>query len=218
MTPQTYTRHMEIDIATMIPLFWDEIPWGGKWELEKKGRESEAAVTNQSLANAGTDNATRQAQLGAENGDLNQLDVQPGHLSSAAESQLGADLGKINNTYTNAGQVGLKSIAQRGMGGPSGANSSLTNSLLTQQARDENTAYNNAQQTSHGDMLAAVGARQGLQNIYNPNQALGTAGQSAADQSKMGSTLGDIGAGIGAAASLATPILGGFGVGNFGKK
>lgn len=213
----TYTKVAEFDIETGIPLFLDEVFWNGKWARVKKGRDAEKQVTDQSLANSKTDQATRSAQLGAENGDLAQLDVQPGQMSSAAQSQLGADMGRINDTYNNTNQVGLKSIAQRGMGGPSGATSSMENSLLTQRARDENAAYNNAQQTSHGDMLAAVNARQGLQNIYNPNQALGTAANSALDQSRMGSTLGDIGQGLGQVASIGSSVVGMGGLNNLGS-
>src|SRR5512142_1109925 len=132
MTAGTYTRYAEYDIATMIPLFWEDVPWDGEWAEAKKGREAQAGITDTARQNAATDQATRTAQLTAMNPDLQALDVKPGQLSSAAQSRLGQDLARINTTYNNAGQVGLKAIAQRGMGGPSGAASSLNNSLLMQ--------------------------------------------------------------------------------------
>jgi hypothetical protein len=202
----TYATYIEYDIETGIPLFWVEEPYEGLWELAKKGRESQQKVTDQSLANAASDQATRQAQLAEENAGLTKLThLNPNGLSDEAQSQYGSDLANIGHTYSNARQVGLRGIAQRGMAGsPTGAQSSLLASADRAQAADENSAYNMGLQETHGDLMSALNARQGLQQIYDPNAPLGTASGSAFRQSQMGSTLGDIGAGLSGLAGLAT--------------
>src|SRR6478752_3060545 len=89
----TYARSITFDMETMVPLWWDEEPYEGEWAECKKGRESEAKVTDQSLANAKSDQATRQAQLDQENAGLTTLThTNPNGLSDAAESQYGQDL------------------------------------------------------------------------------------------------------------------------------
>lgn len=199
----SFYRHIEWDMETGIPLFWVEVPYDGPWAEVKKGREAQAQATQQQMDIGKQNQATRNEQLAKTEPDIEALDVKPGELSSAARSQLGADLGQIGTTYNNAGQVGLKAIAQRGMGGPSGATASLANSLAMQRARDENAAYNTAQQTSHQDMLNAINARTGLQTIYNPEPAYQGASEAAFRQAQSGSLLGDIGKGLTTAASLA---------------
>ena len=202
----TYTTHIEYDMDTMIPLTWSEEPYDEEWGECKKGRESQAKVTDAALANSASDQATRNAQLAQENAGLTQLThTNPNGLSDAAQSQYGADLQNIQKTYGNARQVGLRSLAQRGMAGaPTGAESSLLASADRAQAADENAAFDTELQNTHQDLLSSIGARQGLQQIYDPNAALSTASGSAYKQSQQGSTLGDIGAGIGDAIGIAT--------------
>jgi len=210
----TYSTSYTFDIETGIPLFWEETPYMGKWEFAKKGREAQSKVTDTSLANAGTDTARRTDQYNAAQPEINQLDIQPGGLSSAASARLAADRQNIQNTYNNAGSLGLKRIAQHGMGTLTGENSSLNNSLARGQASDENAAYENGLMSSREDELAALNARMGLQSVYNPNADLGTASSSAERQAQMGSTLGDIGKGISTAASLGSSIVGMGGLAN----
>lgn len=207
MTP-TYARSITWDFDTGIILFWDEEPYVGPWELGKKGRESQQKVTDTALQNAGTDQATRVDQLGHTNTDIGSLEAQstPGSLSPAAEAQLAADQRKIGDTYAATRRVGLQRIAQHGMGTLTGEASSAGNSADMAQAHDELAAHEQAQLNTHADRIAAINARSGLQNIYDPNKALSTGAQSAYDQSHMGSTLGDIGSGISTGIGLASQI------------
>lgn len=210
-TPTFYTSYT-FDIATGLPLTWEEEPYFGKWEKAKKGREAQAQVTNQSLANSKTDQANRAAQYNASQPEINALDIKPGGLSDAASAELAAAQRKIQDTYNNTRAVGLQRIAQHGMGTLTGETSSLNNSLARGQASDEVAAHEAALEQSHQDSLAALNARTGLQSIYNPNQALGTAAQSAMDQAQMGSTLGDIGKGLTTLGSLASYSVPGTGL------
>lgn len=214
MTP-TYARSATFDIETWIPLWKDEEPYFGSWELGKKGRESQEKITDTAIKNAGTDQATRQDQLGHTNTDIGSLEAQstPGALSPAAEAQLAADQRKINDTYAGTRRVGLARIAQHGMGTLTGEASSANNSADMAQAHDELAAHEQAQLNTHADRIAAINARSGLQNIYDPNHPLSVGTQSAYNQSHSGSTLGDIGAGlstgIGLASQIALPGSGG---------
>jgi hypothetical protein len=217
MTP-TYTRSVTLDIQTGIPLWWDEIPYKGKWAFAKKGREAQQQVTNASLANAGTDTARRTDQYNSGNADIGQLEATaPGQLSPAAAAMLASQQRKIQDTYNGARQVGLQRLAQRGMGTLTGETSSLNNSMARGQASDELNANENAQILSHQDLLSALNARTGLQQLYNPNADLGTASTSAFDQSKMGSTLGDVGGGLATLGSIGSSIVGLGGLNNLGS-
>lgn len=207
------------DIEFGLPIEWGEEVYEGVWESLKKGRESEQQVTSNSLANSKTDMANQAQQYAPTNSDISTLEANstPGSLSPAAQAQLAADQGKIQQTYDNAGQSGLQRIAQHGMGTLTGEQSSLSNTLQRGQAMDENAANQQAQINTHADQLAAINARTQLQSLYNPNGSLGVGAQSAMDQANMGSTLGDIGKGIGAAASIGSSIVGMGGLNNLGS-
>lgn len=207
---QTYARSVTFDMTTGIPLWWEEVPYEGEWAMAKKGRESQQRVTDTALANAGTDTARRTDQYNSGNTILSEMteDSTPGSLSPAAQAQLAADQRKIQETYQGAGQVGLKRIAQHGMGTLTGETSSLNNSLLHGQASDEVAAHENALMNTQAMRERALSARMGLQNIYNPNPDLSTGSEAAYRQSQMGSTLGDIGKGLTTAASIGSSVVG----------
>jgi len=158
---QTYARSVTFDMTTGIPLWWDEVPYDGEWELAKKGRESQQKVTDTALSNASTDTARRTDQYNSGNQILDEMtaDSTPGSLSPAAQAQLAADQRKIQETYQNAGQVGLKRIAQHGMGTLTGETSSLNNSLLHGQASDEVAANENALMNTQAMRERALSAR-----------------------------------------------------------
>jgi hypothetical protein len=213
---QTYARSITYDLETMIPLWVEEVPYDGEWAMAKKGRESQQKVTDTALSNAGTDTSRRTDQYNSGNKILGEMtaDSTPGSLSPAASAQLAADQRKIQDTYQNAGQVGLKRIAQHGMGTLTGEASSLNNSLLHGQASDEVAAHENALMNTQGMRERALSAEMGLQNTYNPNADLGTGSESAYRQSQSGSTLGDIGKGLTSAASVGSGIVGMGGLNN----
>lgn len=186
--------------------FWSDGPIA---EL-KKGRETQQAVANQQLSNASSDAATRKAALGGVNNFTSQIQsTAPGQLSPYARAQLASDMGNISTTYGNLKSAGLKGIAQRGLGAaPTGAVSSLTNSLDRAKGADENSAYENALKQQYGENLDALKANMGIVGEYNPEQDLSGASNSALDESRMGSTLGDIGGGIATVAGLGKSIAG----------
>lgn len=175
----------------------------------KKGRESLSQVTDQSLANSKADTAKQGEQYNAEKGDLGQLDtIGANGLGLGASGYLANQLASIGQTYGNARTNAARVAAQRGFNAPEGAFASGLNSANIAQARDENSAYGNAQMLTRENELAAMGARQGLQAQYDPNHALNTASDSAYKQSQAGSLLGDIGKGISTGAALVTPAFG----------
>lgn len=216
---KSFYNLIEFDTETLIPIYWDESPYDGEWLELKKGREQQAQLTQQQMDLAKGDQATRAANYAAEDPTLKQFEsVGPGGMGTAASARYAADLGNINEAYGNARRQGLRSLATRGLSqAPTGAESSMINTANLAQAHDETGAFQNALGMTREDQLAALNARQGLQNIYNPNSAYQGASESAFRQSQMGSTLGDIGAGLAAGASLATVPLTGLGVGGYGK-
>ncbi len=202
----TVTKQITYDIETGAVLDHQWYEYGGPWELEKMGRESEAKVTDQSLTNAASDKVKQGEQYGKENTGLDQLTtVGANGLGLGASGYLNNALENISKSYGNARQNAARVTAGRGFAGtPDGAFASGLNSANIAQAGDENKAYNDAQMLTRENMLQGLGMRQGLQTTYDPNHALGTAGTSAEAQSRMGSTLGDIGRGLTTAASLAS--------------
>src|SRR6185437_727323 len=130
-------------------------------------------------------------------------------LSPAVKAQYDADMANVRNTYGNLAQSGFRTLQARGFGSaPTGAASSLSNTMLANEGNQEAEAYRNAQVNNTNQGFRALQARQGLMSSVDPNRALSGAGESYANLSKMGSTLGDIGAGIEGGAAA---------VGNLGK-
>lgn len=132
-----------------------------------------------------------------------------GGLSPYAASQFGQEKQEIGKTYNDLSQVGIKQLGNRGLAAP-GASASIVNSDNRAAGDATTAAYNQALQSSLGQGLAGIGYQQGQQQIYNPNQPLQTAtgayngavsGGKAINS--MGSTLGDIGAGLSGIAGLA---------------
>src|SRR5690348_15024084 len=136
---------------------------------------------------------------------------QPGQLSPAAAAQLAADNDNINRTYNGMRQTAFASMGARGFGSaPSGFGQAAQNAVNQGEAQAHTGAFRNAQENTQALEQAALNARMGLsgQNLSGENAAANTGLQGAVDQSKMGSTLGDIGQGISLAAGLVNPIAG----------
>lgn len=189
---------------------WFNDPYVDETEGLKKGRESQSKITDQQMALASQNQATRQQELGGVNDFVNQVkSTAPGQLSPYAQAQLASDLGHIHTTYSNMKQAGFRGIAQRGLGSaPTGAVSSLTNTLDRASGADENAAYEDALKRQYGENLDALKAQMGLVSEFNPEGDLSQASSSAARQAQMGSTLGDIGAGITTGASVFKALKG----------
>ena len=210
MACPTFARELTLDIATGVVLWLDEVPWEGGWEECKKGRESAGRLTDAAEANAKVDTARQGEQYGAENKDIGGLEqTGPGGLGTATSAYLANARADINRNYGNARQTVARNNAQRGFAAtPDAAFASGINSANLAQAGAENQAYNNALMLQRENTLAAINARSGLQNLYDPNHSLQTGLNGAEAQSRMGSVIGDIGKGISTGVSLASSIAG----------
>lgn len=206
-----YSKSTTYDIETGILLDWDEVPWNGPWERCKKGRGEQKQVTDAALANSKTDTARQGEQYGKENTGIDELtNVDPSSgLGMGAAGYLNNQKAAISQAYNNARSGVARANATRGFAGtPEGAFTSSINGANVGQAMDENKAFNDAQMLTRENMLQGLNLRSGLQAQYNPNAALNTASTSALNQSRMGSTLGDIGNGISTGVGLATSVAG----------
>lgn len=205
------TTKIVSDIATGVILDHEWYVYYGPIEQEKKGREAQSQVTDASLANSKTDTARQGEQYGKENTGIDQLtNVDPSSgLGMGAAGYLNNQKAAISQAYNNARSGVARANATRGFAGtPEGAFTSSINGANVGQAMDENKAYNDAQMLTRENMLQGLNLRSGLQAQYNPNAALNTAGTSALNQARMGSTLGDIGNGISTGVGLATSVAG----------
>lgn len=219
-TPLNYhTTRIVTDIETGALLDWAFEFNDGEWALLKKGRGEQEQVAKDSLARSKSDEATRNQQLAAADPTLKQFEsVGPGGMGTAAQARYQSDLNNINRTYNNVRAVGLRNLGLRGLGNaPNGAESSLVNTANLDQAGQENNAYLGGLQQTREDQLAALNARMGLMNIYNPNASSSVASEAAYRRGQMGSTLGDIGGGLTTLAGLATVPLTAMGVGGYGS-
>lgn len=137
-----------------------------------------------------------------------------GSLSPYAAGQYEQNKRQIGKTYADTAAVGLKGIAARGMGGsPTGLASSVYNTAGRNAGEADTNAYADAMKNTLGQGLEGIKYFQGQQELYDPTRAIaagtgayGTAGSVAAQRNKMGSTLGDIGQGIGTAAAIGAGI------------
>jgi len=204
------TRKIEVDMATGWVLDHDWVIYAGPVEQNKKGRETAAAATDQAMANSSANAAKQNTQYNAEQPDITGLEASgPGGLGQSSAAYLANSLADINRNYGNARQNVARVNAQRGFAGtPDAAFASGVNSANVAQAGSENKAYNDALMLQRENTLAAMNARSGLQNLYDPNRPLSTALSGAEAQSQMGSTLGDIGKGVATGVSLAGSIAG----------
>jgi len=196
--------------------------YDGPVAFAKKGREEQQANTKfqqqqaQNLANQGN------AQYGILNNLENQeiASTAPGSLSPAAQAMFSSDLQNINNTYNGLRQNAFASSGARGFGSaPSGFTQTSLNSIQRGQDTASTNAYRQAQLNTEQQRQNVLGVASGARNssIGGETGNTNAATQSAYDQSRMGSTLGDV---LGAASSILGGIsgVGGFlkGLGGFG--
>jgi len=198
------------DMATDWKLNDDWYFYVGPVAELKKGREATQKATDAALANSTANSAKQNEQYGAENKDITGMEASgPGGLGQATGAYLANSLADINRNYGNARQNVARVNAQRGFSAtPDAAFASGVNSANVAQAGSENKAYNDALMLQRENTLAAMNARSGLQNLYDPNRPLGTAIQGGQAQSQEGSLLGDIGKGVATGVSLAGSIAG----------
>lgn len=215
-------RSITIDIFTGAVLAEDSFEYDGIVDLCKKGREqADTASKGANELGQRADNISKAdvpIQKGyAAAGDPFAKSLIPaanGALSPYAAAQYEQNKRNIAKTYGDTAAVGLRGIAMRGMGGaPTGLQASIANTAGRNAGEADTNAYENAQQSTLGGGLKGLDYLQGEQQIFDPTRAIaagtgayGTAGQVASLRSKMGSTLGDIGQGIGTVAGIAAGV------------
>lgn len=219
-----YASLVVFDIETGQKEFSVEYEYAGPVALAKKGRD----VVDKAGKNANdlTDTATQYAkenrakQLGyADTIDpfaKSTVPTTPGALSPYVKGQYDMQKRQIAKDYGDTAAVGLKSLQARGMGGaPSGLAASLYNTAGRNAGEAETNALADAQNRTLGAGLQGVGILQNQEQVFDPNKSVQTAleGTNAATnagvaRSKMGSTLGDIGAGIAGVGQIATGLPG----------
>jgi hypothetical protein len=196
-----------------------ESSYVGDSEQLKKGREAQAQITQADQNRAATNDAYTAQQRGALGGILSQdvANSKPGSLAPAAAAQLASDQNNIANTYNGMRETAYGSLGQRGFGGaPSGFEKGISNGINQGQANADTGAFRNAQQNTQNLSNFAAGQYGGQANSgANAAQAADNGGsQSAYDQSKMGSTVGDITGAIAQVAPIAAaPFTGGASLG-----
>lgn len=193
--------------AASLHIYGVPVPRGYrvKCVAAKKGRQAASNATNTAGSIAGTNRTTQQGMLGMETPFLqNSSTTQPNGLSTSANAQYEQDKRNIDQSYGDATRVAEKNLAYRGMDqAPSGMLASVINTNNRNAGEARTNAFENAQKNTYGQQAEAANLEQGLQGIYNPLPAVNTQLEGANMQSKMGSTLGDIGTGL-------TSLAGGF--------
>jgi len=214
------TKSLTLEICDELGVYRelerDSYEYNGVLALAKKGREEQQANTKfqqqqaQNLANQGNQ----------QYGILNNLEGQeiasttPGSLSPAAQAMFASDLSNINGVYNGLRQNAFASSGARGFGSaPSGFQQTSINALNQNQANAQTGAYRNAQINTERQRENVLNVASGARNssIGGETGNTNAATQSAFDQSRMGSTLGDV-------LAASSSILGGIsGVGGFLK-
>lgn len=187
--------------------------YDGPVALCKKGRESQQKITDAQIKMMQEQQAKQAIEQAAADRTISQFETQgkPGQLSPAAAAQLGSDMDNINRTYNGMRQTAFANMGARGFGSaPSGFSLAAQNGINLGQAEAGTGAFRNAQANTQALLDRALQARMGLsgQNLSGENNAAVTGMNSALAQSKMGSTLGDIGQGISTAANIAGSAMG----------
>jgi len=215
------------DIETMELLSWE-----GYWvdeqvvcfEQLKKGRETAQKETQLQMQQQQQQSAQQKAEQQAADQIIAQDTAagKPGTLSPAAAAQFASDTDNINRAYNGMRRTAFAGMGARGFGSaPSGFARTAENGIDLGQQQAQTGAFRNAQVNTQALNDRALAAREGLsgQNLAGESAAANTTLTGAVDQSHMGSTLGDIGQGIGLAASLVNPVAGAVtGIGKaFGK-
>lgn len=214
----TFVR-FEWNGSRYIPVEAEGFDYDGPVEEAKKGRESEEAAAKAAQDKAKKDEGTQDAaRATAEPFAKSLLPNGDGSLSPYVKAQYANDLLNIHGTYGNAMRVGLRTLAQRGLGqAPTGAESSLINTQREGEAGADNDAYTNAENRTLSGGLEGLKYYQGQQINYDPNKDTQTQADAAYKRSQMGSTLGDIGSGISTLANAASTVMSGMGKMNAGQ-
>lgn len=143
-----------------------------------------------------------------------------GGLSPLVAKQLANEQGMIGKTYAGASRAAERGLSMRGMGAaPTGLTSSIDNTAINNVGTAQTGAVGKAFGTQNELNNGVLGYDVGQQKLYDPlrgidagNQSIGATTGAATALNKAGSTLGDIGSGIGTVLGAASGLkgLGGF--------
>lgn len=202
------TLQLTEDVSRYVLVSDEWYEYEGVIAEAKKGREGEGQVAKSQQALAASETPAFLGEVSPINNFLDEYTPSsPTSFSPAVQAQYDADMSNVRNTYSNLASSGFRQLGARGFGSaPTGAASSLTSSLGREEGQGETDAYRNAQVNNTNQGFRALAGRMGLMSQVDPNRALSGAGTSYANLNKMGSTLGDIGAGISSAAGIATGL------------
>jgi len=191
--------------------------YSGPVALCKKGREAQQQLTQFDINNAknlaGQGNQQYNVLNNLENEEI--ASTAPGSLSPAAAAMYSSDLQNISDVYNGLRRNAFTTNAARGFGSaPSGFQNTTLNSIQRGQDTASTNAFRQAQINTENQRQNVLNTASGARNasIAGATSSANAGGQSALDQSRQGSTLGDI---LGGASS----ILGGLsGFTNFFKQ
>lgn len=196
----------------------------------KKGRgyANNAAAGNQAVANSeqAPFTSAEGPLLNEGQGVINAYDeftpqapsaTNPSGFSQSTQAQYAADLANLHSTYGGLANSGFRALAQRGFGSaPTGAASSLENTMLSNEGNQEANAYRNAQVNNTNQGFAALAGKQGALGgqrqtlgLYNPVNTWNSVANNGKTINSMGSTAGDIGAGLSGLAGTFGGVAGG---------
>jgi hypothetical protein len=209
------------------PKSWEGFEYSGPVAELKKGRgELQSAAssgqksTDAALGIAGADNGIQRDYRGQ--GDIlnNQSINTQGGLSPLVAKQLANERGQIGKAYSSAASAADRGLSMRGMGvAPSGLSASIKNTAINNEGQAETGAVGNAFGLQNQLNESARNYDVGQQQQYDPlralhaaNEGVGATTNAAQALNKAGSTLGDIGSGIGTVMGAASTLsgLGGF--------
>lgn len=184
---------------------------------KSKMRQLTAQQAQTQASNAAADRARQLAATGKVSGIADQLmSTGAGKLSPWSSANYASNMDNIAQTYNNMRSMGFRALGQSGFGSSPGATASLFNTAARNQAADQTQAYRNALSDTLNQNLAGANLESGIANSAQAGSQFGS-GQSVADaqaRMNMGSTLGDIGAGISTLAPIvAAPFTGGASLG-----
>lgn len=172
--------------------------------------------TNSAMGIAGQDAGIQGGYRNQGNQIANSEINTNGGLSPLVAKQLANEQGQIGKAYSTASQAAQRGLSQRGMGvAPSGMNASITNSAINNAGQAQTGAVGNAFGTQNALNNGVMNYDVGQQNLYNPlnalqvaNQGVGATTGASSALNKAGSTLGDIGSGVGTLMGAATGLTG----------
>jgi hypothetical protein len=209
------------------PIIWEGFEYKGPVADLKKGRNDLQGATTAGRTNIGTAADITKQDRGVQGGyrtagdQIANSEVNTnGGLSPLVAKQLANEQGLIGKTYAGASRAAERGLTMRGMGSaPTGLQSSIDNTAINNSGVAQTGAVGNAFGTQNELNNGVLNYDVGQQKLYDPlraiqagNESIGATTGAGSALNKAGSTLGDIGTGIGTLLGAANGVkgLGGF--------